>query len=264
MKELCHGDQEEARWVSRCQARPRPMCRPCPSAARSRSGSPHSPGHGGAAPGSGRTLSPRCSRSLRGWHTPGKLGRGLEPIPPVARRYPPAPSPAVPAVGLAGPGSPRLRPSWQRPWRRPPGTAPQRRLAVPRSRRPPLPVSAVSESMAALPARNRHGPAGTRAPPARAATWANFGRPRPLLKGPRRRREARAGPGQPGTGEIPPRTARTAGIPLPSGPGKAHGHLGTPPQLGELVVFRGSSVLCDHVLQGVLWTLSSPVSASPE
>lgn len=215
----------------------------------------------GPLPAENGPSAPAAPASPRSPRTPGRLGRGGEtsPLPGEVRaaRCPPlspatpapsAPSPAVPGVGLAGPGSPRLRPSWQRPWRRPPGTAPQRRLAVPRSRRPPLPVRAVSESMAALPAGGRHGRAGTRAPPARAATWANFGAAPPPFKGAAPRPRGAGGAGAAGGRSVSHRGGRRAlchrhgRTPLPSGLGQAHSHL---------FIFTGSPVV--RVVGCVSW-----------
>lgn len=133
----------------------RPLPAPCPPRLRA----PATAGPLPAGQGPSPAAAPARSRFPPKLRAPRRLARGEEPSPlpgeARAARCPPlspatpapsAPSPAVPGDGLAGPGSPRLRPSW--PWRRPAGTAPQRRLAVPRSRRPPLPVRAVSESMA--------------------------------------------------------------------------------------------------------------------
>lgn len=220
-----------------------------------------SPRPAGPLPAENGPSAPAAPASPRSPRTPGRLERGEEtsPLPGEARaaRCPPlspatpapsAPSPAVPGVGLAGPGSPRLRPSWQRPWRRPPGTAPQRRLAVPRSRRPPLPVRAVSESMAALPAGGRHGRAGTRAPPARAATWANFGAAPPPFKGAAPPPRGAGGAGAAGGRSVSHRGGRRAlchrhgRTPLPSGLGQAHSHL---------FIFTGSPVV--RVVGCVSW-----------
>lgn len=146
---------------------PRPPFAPFPPPRSGRAAGRRSPGHGrarlrargragsrGPLPAGEGTLAPSCSRnalaSPAARSPPGRL-RGREkpnPVPGEApdralSPRPPAPSPPVPGAGLAGPGAPRLRLSGKRTWRRPPGTAPQRRLAVPRRRRPPLPVKVV-------------------------------------------------------------------------------------------------------------------------